>query len=214
MADEDNKIIPVGGSEPGDRVFIESVTGRFDSYPGQVNGNAIDREEDDGIGLLEYWRLLRRRQGTLILSVCLGLLVAVLVTLPQTPVYQAKTSIELLNLNENFMNMKDVQQVGDEVGYNLLTDIQTQIKIIQSDMLLDQVIGEMKVVSADPLPDSRMTAWLKLLKNSDDNGLRKLKKELTVRSVGQTRIIEVMANSTNPKIAAEFANRLVQDYIE
>ena len=214
MADEDNKIIPVGGSEPGDRVFIESVTGRFDSYPGQVNGQAIDREEDDGIGLLEYWRLLRRRQGTLIVSVCLGLLVAVLVTLPQTPVYQAKTSIELLNLNQNFMNMKDVQQVGDEMGYNLLTDIQTQIKIIQSDMLLDQVLGEMKVASADPLPDSRMTAWLKLLKNSDDNSLRKLKKELTVRSVGQTRIIEVMANSTNPKIAAEFANRLVQDYIE
>ena len=32
--------------------------------------------------------------------------------------------------------------------------------------------------------------------------------------MGQTRIIEVMAGSTNPKIAAEFANRLVQDYIE
>jgi len=71
MADEDNNISPVGGREPGDRVFIESVTGRSDSYPGQVNGQAIDREEDDGIGLLEYWRLLRRRQGTLIVSVCL-----------------------------------------------------------------------------------------------------------------------------------------------
>src|SRR5437879_1244913 len=128
MTDEDNKIIPVGGSEPGDRVFIESVTGRFDPYPGRGNSHAIDREEDDGIGLLEYWRLLRRRQGTLILSVCLGLLVAVLVTLPQTPVYQAKTSIELLNLNENFMNMKEVEQAGDEVGYKLITAIQKQIK--------------------------------------------------------------------------------------
>src|SRR5260370_30915889 len=139
MADENNKIIPVSGSEPGDSfvkpVLNALVARRFDSDPGQGNGHAIDREDDDSIGLLEYWRLLRRRQGTLILSVCLGLLVAVLVTLPQTPVYQAKTSLELLNLNENFMNMKDVQQVGDEVGYNLLTDIQTQIKIIQTDML-------------------------------------------------------------------------------
>src|SRR6267143_7200244 len=151
MADEENeiKIIRSGDHEPEQSLvrpaFIESVTHSFDSGPGQENGHANDREADDGIGLLEYWRLLRRRQGTLILSVCLGLLVAVLVTLPQTPVYQAKTSIELLNLNENFMNMKDVQQVGDEVGYNLFTDIQTQIKIIQSDMLLDQVFGEMKV---------------------------------------------------------------------
>jgi succinoglycan biosynthesis transport protein ExoP len=230
MADEDNKIIPVkiipvDGSEPEDKLvkpaFNEPVTRRFDSDPGQGNGHAIDREEEDGIGLLEYWRLLRRRQGTLILAVCLGLLAAVLVTLPQTPVYQAKTSIELLNLNENFMNMKDVQQAGDEVGYNLITDIQTQIKIIQSDMLLDRVLSEIKGASPDPPVDSKMTVWPKLLNlsmlalpNSDDNRLKKLKKELTVRSVGQTRIIEVMAGSTNPKIAAEFANRLVQDYID
>src|SRR6267143_905646 len=227
MADEDNeiKIIRSGDHEPEQSLvrpaFIESVTRHFDSGPGQENGHANDREEDDDIGLLEYWRLLRRRQGTLILSVCLGLLTAVLVTLPQTPAYQAKTSVELLNLNENFMNMKDVEQVGGETGYSLLTDIQTQIRILQSDMLLDRVFGEMKVSSPDPPEESRMTAWRKLLNlpmpalpNSDDKRLQKLKKELTVRSVGQTRIIEVMAGSTNPKIAAEFANRLVQDYIE
>ena len=225
MGDEDNAIIRSGDREPEQSVvrpaFIESVTHRFALGSSQGNGNAIGGDENDGIGLLEYWRLLRRRQGTLILSVCLGLLAAVLVTLPQTPVYQAKTSIELLNLNENFMNMKDVEQVGSEVGDSLLTDIQTQIKILQSNMLLDRVLGEMKVTSPNPLPDSRMTAWHKLLNlpmlalpNSDDKGLQKLKEDLTVRSVGQTRIIEVMADSTNPKIAADFVNRLVQDYTE
>jgi succinoglycan biosynthesis transport protein ExoP len=225
MAAEDNDIIPVSGSEPGDSstkpAFIESVTRRLDPGPGQRNGYAIDREEDDGVGLLEYWRLMRRRQGTLILSVFLGLLAAVLVTLPQMPVYQAKTSLELLNVNENFMDMKNVEQVGDEVGYNLLSDIQTQIKILQSDMLVDRVLGEMKVASPDQLADSRMTAWRKFFKlpmpappNGDDKALQRLKGELKVQSVAQTRIIEVKADSTSPKIAAEFANRLVQDYIE
>ncbi len=75
----------------------------------------------------------------------LGLLVAaLLVTMPQTPVYQAKTSLELLNLNEDFMNMKDVEQVADQNGYDLLTDIQTQIRILQSDTLLDRVLGELR----------------------------------------------------------------------
>ncbi len=40
------------------------------------------------------------------------------------------------------------------------------------------------------------------------------KKEVKVQSVGQTRIMEVAVDSTNPKTAAEFANRLAQDYIE
>ena len=39
-------------------------------------------------------------------------------------------------------------------------------------------------------------------------------KELKIRSVGQTRIVEIAVDSTNPKTAAEFANRLAADYIE
>src|SRR5262249_40263045 len=47
-------------------------------------------------GLLEYWRILRRRKGMLLLSVFLGGLVGFLVTLPQTPIYQAKGVVEIL----------------------------------------------------------------------------------------------------------------------
>src|SRR5688572_3128746 len=58
--------------------------------------------------LLEIWQILYRRKGTLILIVFLGLLTSLLVTLPQTPIYQARGSIEIQNLNENFPNMRNV----------------------------------------------------------------------------------------------------------
>ena len=71
--------------------------------------------EDQGAGLLvEYWHMLRRRKGTFLLIALLGLLAAVLFTLPQTPVYQARTTLEIQNLNENFLNMRAVSQTADE----------------------------------------------------------------------------------------------------
>src|ERR1017187_5716657 len=80
--------------------------------------------------LLEYWRMLWRRKGALLLIAFLGLLAAVLLTLPQTPVYRARTSIEIQNLNQNFLNMRSVSQTADEGAANPLgSDLQTQVNI-------------------------------------------------------------------------------------
>src|SRR6516162_3191428 len=62
----------------------------------------------DGEGpslLFEYLYILRRRKAILVLIACIGLAAGVLFTLPQTPVYQARTVLEIQNLNENFLNM-------------------------------------------------------------------------------------------------------------
>ena len=44
-------------------------------------------EEPGGGTLLDYWHILKRRKGTLILVTFLGGLLAVLFTLPQTRIY-------------------------------------------------------------------------------------------------------------------------------
>ena len=38
-------------------------------------------------GLLEYWRILQRRKGTVILIAGLGMIAGFLYTVPQTPIY-------------------------------------------------------------------------------------------------------------------------------
>jgi len=66
--------------------------------------------EEPGSGLLlEYLDIVRRHKGTLILVAFLGLLAALLLTLPQTPIYQAHASLEIQNLNEDFH-----EHAGDE----------------------------------------------------------------------------------------------------
>lgn len=189
----------------------------------QHSGYPADMEEPDHGGLIEYWRILRRRKGTLILISGLGLLLAILVTLPQTPVYQAKTTLEILELNQDFMNMKTVQQVADGGTSNLMTDIQTQIKILQSESLIDRVVASLKAKDVSELGrgKSRISAWRRALNLPEPSGadaqtaaLKMAQREMKVRASGQTRIVEILVDSTDAKLATDFANRLTQEYIE
>lgn len=173
-------------------------------------------------GLIEYWRALSRRRGTLILFASIGLLVAILITLPQAPVYEAKTTLEMLELNENFMNMKDVNQIDQNSNsFNLLTDIQTQIKLLQSESLMDRTLeklGYKKPLENEQNDAFYMRWWNRLrgdsIKDSRSAALKMASRETKVKASGQTRVIEIQVDSTNPRVAAEYANRLTQEYIE
>ena len=46
----------------------------------------------------------------------LGLLFSLLLTLPQTPLYQAGASLEIQSFNENLLNMRNVAAMGSRVG--------------------------------------------------------------------------------------------------
>ena len=181
-------------------------------------------EDSDAGSLVEYWRTLRRRRGLLILITCIGCLAALLITLPQPPVYQARTTLEILELNENFMNMKDVTQVA-QPGMNSNTDIPTQIQILQSESLLDgtsaALAKERKQGGVARAAAEPQSAWRRILnlpepmqREGRDEALRMAVQTLKVRSSGPTRIIEVLVDSTDGRVAAEFANRLTQNYIE
>ena len=55
--------------------------------------------------LLEYWHILRRHKGTVVIFAFLGALAGLLVSIPQTPFYEARTSLEIESLNENFLDL-------------------------------------------------------------------------------------------------------------
>ena len=120
-------------------------------YPQPANA------EQPAGGLVEYWRILRRRKGTVMVIAFAGLLAGFLVTLPQTPVYQARTSLEIQDLNQDFMNMRQVSPVSESSTFTALSDIQTQIKILQSDTLAERSIANVRptLTDASQAPPSR-----------------------------------------------------------
>jgi capsular exopolysaccharide synthesis family protein len=178
----------------------------------------------EAAGLVEYWKILRRHVGTLILISFLGGLAGLLVSLPQTAIYQARTTLEIQDINDNFMNMSKVNPVSETSGpASSLTDIQTQIKIIQSETLTDRVMEKLKTRQPSELvvETDRISAWRRALnleqpeaESQREQALKLAAKNLKVRSAGQTRIIEILCDSPDPKLAAAFANTLTNEYIE
>jgi capsular exopolysaccharide synthesis family protein len=179
-------------------------------YPGEPS------EEAQG-GLLEYWRILRRRRRTVFSLAFAGLLAGVLITLPQTPVYQARTSLEIQDLNQDFMNMRNVNPVSETAQVNGLADIQTQIKILQSETLSDRTIAKLRA-GHPASPETASTSLLQNLLNHPkptwETGLKQAARGMKVRAAGQTRIIELLVDSTDPRLAAAFANTITNEFVE
>lgn len=212
--------------------FLPTPASRRDKGPlqasytdaGYSNGPDPSAEPESG-GLLEYWRILRRRKGTLLLIAVLGAIVGFLVTLPQTPVYQVRTSIEIVGLNQNFLNIKESNPLNEGQSTVDATDIQTQIKILQSDSLIDRVLAKMKsgpkIDDAAAPPATRLAAWRKLLNlpspetaGARDQSISYAARNYKVRASGPTRIIEVTVDSVSPQVATDFANTLTAEFID
>src|SRR5215475_7873264 len=106
-------------------------------------------EETDFSRLLEYWKILFRHKGTLFVFTLLGGLPIIINSLYQTPVYRARASLEIQGLQESSLDARGFNTV------NSLTDIQTQVNILQSKSLLGRVMAKMTSPSKPNQGDKR-----------------------------------------------------------
>src|SRR4030095_9911949 len=170
----------------------------------------------------EYWQMVRRNKGAVILAVFIGGLLGFLVTLSSPRVYQATTTLEIRGLNEVFLNMGKVNPVAENSPY-FDTDLQTQVKVLQSRTLGERVIKKLEARPRprDLQPPDRLGMWRTALKiNPPDaatlwrQALATASGGLRVRSSGTNRIVEVSCDSTYAPLAANFCNTLAQEYID
>ncbi len=177
----------------------------------------------DYAGLLEYWQMVQRHKGAMVLAVFAGGLLGFLVTLSSPRVYQAQTTLEIQGLNEEFMNMKNVTPDSDAANGYVDTDIQTQVRLLQSNTLIGSVqkkLGEGKRPESLQPPD-RLGMWRQALKlNPPDQdslwqqAVSTAAGSVRARSAGTNRIVEVSCDSTNPQLAADFCNTLTKEFID
>jgi capsular exopolysaccharide synthesis family protein len=196
----------------------------YTSYPDLLQEDPAPEAKSGS--LIDYWRILKRHKGTVILITFMGPLAALLATFPQTPVYRARASIEIQSINNDFLNVKQLNPVTEDwTATGALADLQTQIKIIQSESLVDQVVDKFKSAGkAGPLetaPGTFVTSVKKALRLQpvDSAGLeyrirQRALKALTVRQIGQTRMVDIMFDSEDAHFASDFVDTLVSGYIE
>jgi succinoglycan biosynthesis transport protein ExoP len=176
----------------------------------------------DYSGILEYFQMVRRHQTIVIFAILIGLVCGYFCTLPQARIYQARTTLEIEDMNQDFLNMRNVSpttSTSDTPEY----DIQTQVRILQSHGLISAVYDKLskKERGSNIEPPDRLSAWRKALhidpptaKELWQEALKTAASTVRVRPSMMSRIIDVSCDSTNPQIAAEFLNALAQEYMQ
>ena len=168
--------------------------------------------------LREYMRVLIKRKW-MVIAVIVGIFMAVAIaSLRQTPVYEAVGRIAVNKADPNLISFKDS---GPVVDYYDQADLDTEVRILQSDLMALQVIRQLNLdkrteyggssdrplpnLVADPLAtDSNRTTAL----------LGSFRGHLRVSLIPNTRIIEIHYNSTDPQLAASAVNTLAATYVE
>jgi capsular exopolysaccharide synthesis family protein len=167
--------------------------------------------------LSDYFQLIQAHWKVLAWSALTGCLLGLLLTLLQTPSYRAKTSIEIQNINGDFLNMKQAHPVADDQqGNDALIDMQTQLELLESASLAEATKQAMRQagLKREWMPYLSPLARLFHLKRSvlDDKVLDQVADSVKVRVAGQTRIIQIQVDAPNPGLASDFANILVTEY--
>jgi exopolysaccharide transport family protein len=183
------------------------------AYPGVVAQDSL---------LREYLRILIKSKWVVIASVLLIVGVVAISTLRSTPIYEAVGSIAINKMDPVTFNLKDSSSSFD---YYDPTDLDTEVRILKSDLLALQVVRQLNLdrqpelgaKGKPPSSPSSLEATADTLQPDlarTSAALMSFKGNLQVSLVPNTRIIEIRYRSTDKNIAARVVNTLANTYVE
>ena len=172
--------------------------------------------------LREYLRVLIKRKW-LVFS-CLAIIfgVVALATMRSTRIYDAFGSIAINKTDPTILNFKESANGGGSDYYDP-TDIDTEVRILKSDLLALQVIKQLNLDKqpefggTEPAPSDSLALTTDALQPDSEKTstlLAGFKGGLRVTLVPNTRIIEIHYRSADKNLAANVVNTLINTYIE
>jgi exopolysaccharide transport family protein len=169
----------------------------------------------------EYIRVLAKRKWTVLACLLTIFSLVAIASLKMTPVYEASGSIAINKPDSGLVNFNNSPTFS--VEYYDPTEMETEVKILQSDLLALQVVKELALdrrpeyggktaplpssldLAPDPLPaDTGRTTSL----------LSSFRSNLKVALAPNTHIIEVHYRSPDKDLAAQVVNTLMTTYTE
>lgn len=167
--------------------------------------------------LLEYWTILRKRRWILISVLVVSITMAGLMTARQKPMYSAVGRIAINRESTINLGTKDSQYVFEAEDSDYSVDMETQIKVLQSDATSYQVIKALNLDASPEFggsPTGHRESSLQIDSASQSAMLNAFRGGLSITSVPATRILEIRYSSHNPKLAAQIVNQIINSYIE
>src|ERR1700691_2266912 len=169
----------------------------------------------------DYLRVLLKRKWTALACLLTIFSVVAIASLKMTPVYEASGSIAINKPDSSLGNFNNSTTFN--LDYYDPTELETEVKILQSDLLALQVVKELGLDRrpelggrTTPLPSSLDLAPDPLQANSGRTSslLSAFRGSLKVTLAPNTHIVEVHYRSADKDLAATVVNTLMSTYTE
>lgn len=180
---------------------------------------SFHRGAEKEFSLSDLWRILTIRRATIASITAAVLLIALAISLCMTPKYSAGSDIEINAENSRALDLENLP--GEAAQPDYAVTLATQASVLQSDTLALQVIQQLNLEQVE-----RKSLRFSFFRPTDEalpleqsparrsRVLKKFHKDLSVRVLGGTRILQVKYLHRDPKIAAAVVNTLVSDYLD
>jgi capsular exopolysaccharide synthesis family protein len=166
--------------------------------------------------LLRYLQIASRRKQILFALTVAGTITGSLLALAQRPMYKAETSLEIENLDPNYVHITET--TPEPITYEALTDIKTQTELFHSKALITRVLTKLHWRPSDRdaagLHTWRGLLHIPLKSPTLSDAVRDAATRLEVQAPMQTRIVHIWFEAADPRWAANFLNTLANEFIQ
>ncbi|MGD0480635.1 MAG: polysaccharide biosynthesis tyrosine autokinase [Terracidiphilus sp.] len=179
----------------------EAATGQPVENPTPI----ISRSERS---LIDVWRVLMKRRLTIVAVTLLALAAAAWHAFRTPPVYETVSRVEI---KPSQMGNPEMELWGDEDA----TALQTEVQVIQSDSVLFQAaqgLGLIRLVRPNTGKNGESTSSAPITPQERRRMIDIMKGGLSITVLPTTRILEIRYRGTDPKLAADIVNGLVDTY--
>ncbi len=185
------------------REYDAEITGIFDA----------GRVETPHIDLRRNLEIPKRRLWTILTTVLVAVTLSTVYAFKTRPVYRATARIEIDNETPQIQSLQDSYRGlpnSDDVF------LKTQVRVLESDSLALQTIAQMDLADSAEFVPQRRTGRSVDLDSRSFRGklLDEFRSRLGITLVPETRIIDASFESTDPNLAAQTVNTLVNRYVE
>jgi polysaccharide biosynthesis transport protein len=164
----------------------------------------------------DLWFILRKRKWVLFTTMLVVLTISIIQTARTTPLYDASARLAFYREDGDMLGMKDASNSGSTEDFDYTVSLDTQARVIQSDVVALQVIRGMHLDTnrtfAKKIADRKDKT--QLTPDNEADLLENFRGSLRVVPIRNTRILELHFSSPDPKLAADIVNTLMRTYVE
>ncbi len=173
--------------------------------------------------IAEYWTILVRRKYRILLVGVVGAIAALLLSISRTPIYQARTSLEVDTPNRDPLHARSSGNAAMPSPSSSEFFIATQVEILESRALLRRVVERLQL---DARPEfhysaDRLAGWRRALDLPAAPAVPAYERALSAAASSykivpsrNTGIVEVVSEWPSPRLAADFANAMAEEFIQ